>query len=75
MYSNVSMSTFTLTYIITCNVVTYLTVDIDFISTVLFQPYNTNYHFQRSLVSILRYINMTLYNFKYNHFHLDGVIR
>ena len=44
------MSTFTLTYRITCNVVTYLTVDIDFISTVLYQPYHTNYHFQRSLV-------------------------
>ena len=75
MYSNVIMSTFTLTYRITCNVVTYLTVDIDFISTVLYRPYHTNYHFQRSLVSIVRYINMTLYNFKCNHFCLDGVIR
>ena len=55
------MSTFTLTYRITCNVVTYLTVDIDFISTVLYQPYHTNYHFQRLSFSEITSLYRTIY--------------
>ena len=74
-YSYMIMSTFTLTYRITCNGVIYFTVDIAFISTVLYQPYHTNRHFLRSLISIIRCINITLHNFRCNHFYLDGVIQ